>query len=934
MLAGIFGIQNLSIEKVNQLENFLLTEKIDGRTKIMGAFEKLSTAIKKSMGDFNFNYSRVNRLNNNALQTKVKDIDKSDSEYVKYKKWTDDGSRKIIEIIPELSNLQSRFNNPYSLAQIYNILKGDTGGFSKTCMTHTRENTYRSSIILGTNSALSNRLVADSVRPFDGQLSRMIERIAFTISNKKISQLENSLTNVESLYIPIVVEENKFLFAMDLAEIKRSGKKKIDPLKESLENQLEQWKNKSERIKSSANNICAYTGNLIVSGEIDHIIPRSYSKKLMGTTLNSEFNLLYVSNQGNQIKSNHLYTLNDLNEIYLLSIFGTTDRNKITDTITLTMRNIYSSRGDFIFHSLSEEEKNCVKFSLFIEDLRDITISLLGMTNKTKVNGTQAYLAKLIKKNLSSYLQKEKFSNYKIDIIKINSDKVYEFRNILSETYPQFKKSFPQTPGSHVIDATLAFVFALSDKKELQFIQSEIPESGELTANYLNSFLPSEFSIKSIERKAKYLREAKSIKNSPLFNDGIYAENFLPLFIYQSKLFIGFSPENSIEIVKNPQLLFNSIFDYILYNRNPIKDLYDFWLNKSEVENRIVYFEIDKQKSLLFLHEVAHSSPSELDWKKVEILDSFIYRTQKYEISSSIISNNKLVTKDELLKVANFKIKVDFELEKKNKIKGDLFLPVRQEWQRLLNHPLIDKLYSESIDKKDFNWTELYTSFFPNQFPSKKLHKKVRKKFSLPMIKSVSGGYRVKRKNKEGEIILQLIEQKGGSNIGFPVKNNKIDLNKDSAVTNPAYQSKNLTPLDLSSIKNISEIQEVVPFNHYLNIEVPEIYVNKLIVIKCCPHSKTRFYFSVIVSTPYFLEYIYPYGIDVPHRGELNLSLYQIPDFFKLEGKNSEIFEFLPFPRDGKIYITNFKNESLCLEYEAQGKWNDEYSKEFNKKFS
>ena len=202
------------------------------------------------------------------------------------------------------------------------------------------------------------------------------------------------------------------------------------------------------------------------------------------------------------------------------------------------------------------------------------------------------------------------------------------------------------------------------------------------------------------------------------------------------------------------------------------------------------------------------------------------------------------------------------------------------------------------------------------------------------MIKSVSGGYRVKRKINEGEIILQLIEQKGGSNIGFPVKNNKIDLNKDSAVTNPAYQSKNLTPLDLSSIKNISEIQEVVPFNHYLNIEIPEIYVNKLIVIKCCPHSKTRFYFSVIVSTPYFLEYIYPYGIDVPHKGELNLSLYQIPDFFKLEGKNSEIFEFLPFPRDGKIYITNFKNESLCLVYEAQGKWNYEYSKEFNKKYS
>lgn len=50
--------------------------------------------------------------------------------------------------------------------------------------------------------------------------------------------------------------------------------------------------------------ICAYTGESIsdTDGEIDHIIPRSSTKKGLGTIFNTEANLIYVSRTGNQNK--------------------------------------------------------------------------------------------------------------------------------------------------------------------------------------------------------------------------------------------------------------------------------------------------------------------------------------------------------------------------------------------------------------------------------------------------------------------------------------------------------------------------------------------------------------------------------------------------------------------------------------------------------
>ncbi len=65
-------------------------------------------------------------------------------------------------------------------------------------------------------------------------------------------------------------------------------------------------------------NICPYKGASIGGqGEIDHIYPRSLSKKHFGVIFNSEVNLIYCSSQGNREKKEEHYLLEHLSPLYL-----------------------------------------------------------------------------------------------------------------------------------------------------------------------------------------------------------------------------------------------------------------------------------------------------------------------------------------------------------------------------------------------------------------------------------------------------------------------------------------------------------------------------------------------------------------------------------------------------------------------------------------
>lgn len=116
------------------------------------------------------------------------------------------------------------FANPFSLAQVYNILEGEKGGYSTTCQSCTAENQWRSTVLSldgDSQGARASRLPANAGRPFDGMLRRLLERQAREIARWCVNGWPDSLWEEEQLSIPIVIEQNAFDFLEDIGQMKR-----------------------------------------------------------------------------------------------------------------------------------------------------------------------------------------------------------------------------------------------------------------------------------------------------------------------------------------------------------------------------------------------------------------------------------------------------------------------------------------------------------------------------------------------------------------------------------------------------------------------------------------------------------------------------------------------------------------------------------------
>lgn len=220
--------------------------------------------------------------------------------------------KKLVEInkiIEEISPLvrnsisqdplsEIKFNNPFSFSQLYTLIETDTLGFSSNCVAVNMENNARMQFLLG-NHALCSRLPTESVRPFDGALGKILERQAYEIAKVKSAEIkELDSLNETVINVGILIEQNKFEFTESIAKIKKS--KLLEKIKKrsqsGVSRQLKKWENKEKRIKSASRGVCPYTGERIseTNGEIDHIIPRSFTKSSMGTIFNSEANLIFV----------------------------------------------------------------------------------------------------------------------------------------------------------------------------------------------------------------------------------------------------------------------------------------------------------------------------------------------------------------------------------------------------------------------------------------------------------------------------------------------------------------------------------------------------------------------------------------------------------------------------------------------------------------
>ncbi|CAC9614518.1 hypothetical protein [uncultured Gammaproteobacteria bacterium] len=417
-------------------------QKIKGNSTTKSLAGKIEDTRKEYGNGFNYIVQTIKRrnyilTNNNLTEQQINRWDKYKKDHkdvVEAIKNTELVAEKINDFLGK--NNQEKYNNPYSIAQLYNHLESEITGFSKTDKFNTEENAWRdksqtTTILNKANEeveitkANAVRLTADSIRLFDGLLDRIISRQAYEIASMKIKQIEAlNIDKNAQLFVPIFMEQNRFKFEQDIHDIKgaKNVKKKAkDRAEKGLKKQEEQWQEKDSRIKK--NRYCPYTDEVITCGEIDHIIPQSQSKKNQDVVFNSEANLIYCSGVGNHQKGKNRWIFEQLQPNYLKEIFD--NETNIKQNIIDFVNGLYEN-DSISFHNLKDNEQNYLRHALFIPELDNKTFPILNTRYKTFVNGTQGYLGKQIRK-----LLQEKYSNIKVKTYQIPAQEVSQLRDEL-----------------------------------------------------------------------------------------------------------------------------------------------------------------------------------------------------------------------------------------------------------------------------------------------------------------------------------------------------------------------------------------------------------------------------------------------------------------------------------------------------------------------
>jgi CRISPR system subtype II-B RNA-guided endonuclease Cas9/Csx12 len=710
------------------------------------------------------------------------------------------------EALEQTVESHERFANPFSLAQLYNVLEVEPKGFSKSCKQCSHENQWRMVMKPDHDGKMAShgvRMSIDSGRPFDGMVDRLSQSIAAKIVHIKSGDFKRLADNDCSIHIPILVEENRFQFSEQLIDVKRdqgvrTQKRKKDQVEQRLEESRVQFDDKFTRIRAASNNFCPYTGSSIGSqGEIDHIIPRSYSRKLTGTIFNHEANLIYCSSKGNYLKGDSPWTVARLHERYLQAQFSESDPNKVSDIIRAGVDSI-GDIGKAVFIGLTTAQQRAVRHALFVPDLRDQLIGTLHQQTKTRVNGTQAWLVKrIIQKlrdlpELQSRLDRVSFSAHFI-----SPDLVSAQRRLLADINPVIKKTDFQSAASHVVDAAMVLSAALDQAHTAEIMQTVSSESFE-KPDWRGKLLPEVVDVQRIESRPKYRKS--ELSSAQIFKDGILGESFLPILVNGEGVYIGFDVDSAI-LVESADTVFNALSPFLDFRNEPFNGTLDELQTLPLVGmGKAHALTINRRKAFDFLALIAKRKAAPDELRVANLLDSIRYVTQKTSVKSAVydVTKNAFFARDVILKEKDFTVKVSYSEGRGgdiSPINGKIIIPARDMWARLLDINDVKENLGEKV-KLDPKTEKAIRDFFLSSPVTPRAHQRVRKDFSLPRIKTASGGFRVRRKAFSGDDVWQTIEIEGAAAAGFDLDENGVPDFKSSSLIEALADAKNLIPLN------------------------------------------------------------------------------------------------------------------------------------------
>ena len=850
LVGNILGVE-MSSEELTTFLSDVWTKKVHGPSTVKSICKAAEDLRKQNGNLFNMYVQSVRYRASieSGAEKKFKGLDK---EIWQLLMKVEKAAEVIASSISATESQKQRFNNSFSLAQLYTLIETDRNGFSKVSAASHMELAWRMTMVPSGDkeAARCSRLPADSSRPFDGVLRRLLERQAYEIGMLKASQIKESGAINTEISIPVVVEENRFTFSVGLADVKKDGTKRKKLL--SLgEKQLEKWQEKGERIRGGGSGLCPYKGTpLDKDAELDHIIPRSYSRNASGTIFNSEANLIYASRRGNQEKKDQRYGISDLAPNYLTANYGTSDPATIINTIEASVGAI---KKDFLFSELEGHQQRDVRHALFLEhDSKafEKVFRRLATQQSARVNGTQAWLARklisVLKEQLKAW-QAETGNTLRFNLCKADAQQTSLVRSGLATAKPETTKGERQGVGSHAIDAYCAFSVAAAEGMYETLAQG----AGLMEdIDWLGSALPETVDVTWTERKPRYRKE--DISSQPMFKEGIYAESFFSTWVSDQGIQSGFALGNNSVQWQGKETI--ALLELLLpFATNT------FQLDTIIASTSPVKVDIDKEKAFVHFEKVAKNSSTERELLQADILDALRYSTAKKDISSRLIDTNKnmLKTSDDVLKAKDFDVKVDINVKGLGKIKGKLIHPAINEWRKLLTLPEIKS--AVGLKSPKINWQLIGKRYFGEG--SARPHSKTRRVYSLPIVDSPSGGYRIKRVAPDGSNIWQLMSIEGTGSCGFAVNDKGVDWKR--AVAIPALRDSTVVAI---GERYQTEPSAQVYFDDWKPLQISN---ESIIAAAMAPGTKDRRYISVNQKLSDFKAWLFKSGVEIQSPFEI-----------------------------------------------------------------
>ena len=774
LVAGILGI-NIKKERFEEFEKTIWKEKF--KNKNLLNYCKNIEELRKSKGNMFKYYALDLKEKQNISGDEKKDLTLLDDETLYF--WTD----KIAEFFSISKEQKSRFQNHFSMAQLYTIIETRRSGFNSTCKWCSSENSFRSVTNLSSftifdkstgekivdtafdetkhikvyENANAQRLPADTQRPFSGKIERYIDKLGYEIAKIKAKELEK--VTEKNIKIKIILEENSFEYEESIrsAKIKNAKKKANVSLENSKKSYEKSLEDKASRIKNFGNNICAYCSKEIVNndGEIDHILPRSYTLKNYGTVFNSEGNLLYVHQKCNQDKKDKIYSL-----------------DKITAPISKEqiISGVESIKSYKTFTLLSNEQQIAFKYALFLphnDEAFKKVAGFLRTDQSARVNGTQKYLAKKIQTKLNKMFENKKELDY--EFILADSEVVSSLRKQYAKEEPLLAKpkDSKQASSSHTIDAILSLV---SVYKKATNLDVE-PNASEIV-KYANikswSALENEFLTKGkstnqkienmIETESFTQKNMREVFNKSIFGENALGERFKPIVISNDTIYIGFpikikdgySFENCKQITsKNDKHMVENIIKSELVSKKDKSTIVIYEINKNlfnELSNE--YFNLNyknladnKKEQVATLEFIIKFS--KFYTKRANVISAPSYKKQIEEMKYPFYNEWKLF--DEAWK--------HLMINKNKKGTKDRYVIDKKQENSHYKIDLNKGEYKLDTDNRSL-WDDFCKWYFLDRYAkseSNSIRRKARKNFSLIAEGTPQGTmFRLKRKTPKG----------------------------------------------------------------------------------------------------------------------------------------------------------------------------------------